>query len=63
MKAGAVHFLLTVSLLTMIATATAGCARNQVGQYAEAKQSWTEPRPAEVEEALRNRLVTTQRDN
>ncbi len=57
--------LLTVSLAMLFALASAGCASkmDQTGQYADAKEKWDSSRPPELEDSLRLRLATTQRDN
>ena len=58
-RISSVVFLMTVTLL-----AVAACSKPREGNpYAEAKRSWDSTPPATVENALRNRLATTQRDN
>ena len=62
MNARFVRSLLTGALMAVMAAAMAGCARDEVGLYAEAKEDWSSPRPAEVEDSLRDRLAAIQTD-
>jgi len=55
--------LITLYLLGAVAVLAAGCSGPEYGQYAEAKQSWDTPRPADLDDRLRNRLAHTQRDS
>lgn len=57
--------VLILSLVTTLALFSAGCSQHlrQDGPDAEAKRSWDSPRSTELENSLRNRLATTQRDN
>lgn len=52
-------------VLAALVLAGAGCseAPPKYGQYADVKQDWDSPRPAELEDQLRNRLARTQRDS
>lgn len=51
-------------VLLMTVVALAACSKPREGNpYAEAKRSWDSPPSAAVEDAMRNRLATTQRDN
>lgn len=62
MKSSLVYRWSTAALLAAAVLAT-GCASNNDGPDAPAKQSWDEPQSEAEMSALRDRLATTQRDN
>jgi hypothetical protein len=49
-------------LLALMAT-SAACSMHEGNPYADSKRSWDSPHSAALEDKLRNRLATTQRDN
>lgn len=54
-----------VLVAALAAAAVVGCSESapRYGQYADVKQDWDTPRPAELDDQLRNRLAHTQRDS
>lgn len=59
------RFLAVGLILTGFAASGIGCAResSQGISDTEMKQAWDSSRSAELQDSLRNRLATTQRDN
>lgn len=59
------RLLLAGLLVTGAAVGGTGCTRdsNRGVSDSEMKQAWDSSRSAELEDSLRNRLATTQRDN
>lgn len=54
---------LRLLLLLLAVMATAACSMHEGNPYADSKRTWDSPHSTALENNLRNRLATTQRDN